>query len=81
MTDATPPEETPDGEPWEEVTQRVAFEESSIRYATSLFQSMMVYKAIGFTEVQAWELTLAEHHSRLDVMGQNALMQEGDGTA
>ena len=63
-----------DAESWEQMAQRVVNDEVTVNYAMALFATMKTYEAVGFTQVQAWELTAAEHGSRLDYMGQMAVM-------
>lgn len=67
-----------DPETWDEMVARTVADEASTTYAKTLMTAMCAYRNAGFSEVQAWELTLAEHVSRLDYMGQIALSHLGD---
>ena len=63
-------------ETWEEMTERVSREHQTqinVSYSANLMASMLAYKAVGFSDTQAFELTLAEHQSKLEFMG-NAQM-------
>jgi hypothetical protein len=70
MDEAEPLE--PEAETWEELAQRVTAEVHDMAYARRLFDAMQAYRLAGFSDEQAWELTLEEHGHRLDLMSQAA---------
>jgi hypothetical protein len=71
--------EPTEGETWDEMAARVSQEEISNRYAQSLWASMNSYRTAGFSDAQAWELTLFEHRSRLEFMTQSAMADRYSG--
>lgn len=73
------PEPPKDGESWDQVAARVQAEIVNAAYASSLAASMQAYLNAGFSYNQAWDLTLAEHTARLDLMNQMTLMQVENG--
>lgn len=64
-------------ETWEEMAARVAGEitdMTNLTYAMNLARSMQAYAHVGFSHEQAFQLTLVEHQTRMEIITSHAVM-------